>query len=61
MKMPRDIIDIIFAQGVKEAPNEACGYLAGRDETVAKMIPLTNADHSPEHFSLDPREQFAVV
>ncbi len=61
MKIPKDIVDVIFAQGEKETPNEACGYLAGRDGVVAKAIPLTNADHSPDHFSLDPREQFAII
>jgi [CysO sulfur-carrier protein]-S-L-cysteine hydrolase len=61
MKIPRDVVDIVFVQGEKEAPNEACGYLAGRGGAVVKAIPLTNADHSPDHFSLDPREQFAIV
>ncbi len=61
MKIPKDIVEKIFAQGQREAPNEACGYLAGDDGRVVKTIPLTNADHSPEHFSLDPKEQFAAV
>jgi sulfite reductase (ferredoxin) len=61
MKIPRDIVEKIFAQGHREAPNEACGYLAGQDGRVVKAIPLTNVDHSPEHFSLDPKEQFAAV
>jgi proteasome lid subunit RPN8/RPN11 len=61
MKMPREIIEKIFAQGLREAPNEACGYLASTGGTVVKAIALTNVDHSPEHFSLDPQEQFAAV
>ncbi len=61
MKIPREVVKHIFDQGQREAPNEACGYLAGHDGTAMKAVALTNVDHSPEHFSLDPQEQFAVV
>jgi sulfite reductase (ferredoxin) len=61
MKISKEIVETIFAQGRREAPNEACGYLAGTGDTVVKALALTNADHSPEHFSLDPKEQFAAV
>ncbi len=46
-------------------PNEACGLVAGRAEgetkTIEKAYLLTNVDESREHFSMDPREQFAAV
>ncbi|WP_295632452.1 M67 family metallopeptidase [uncultured Mitsuokella sp.] len=51
----------------QEAPNEDCGLLAGRidaekgEKFVERVFFLTNLDHSPEHFSLDPKEQFAAV
>lgn len=61
MKIPNEIIERIFAQGQREAPNEACGYLIGTAGEVKKAIPMTNVDGSPEHFSLDPREQFAAL
>ncbi len=61
MKIPRDIIDAILVQGERESPNEACGYLAGTAGEVKMAIPMTNMDRSPEHFSLDPREQFAAL
>ena len=45
--------------------NEACGLVAGTVEgdikTIEKVYFLTNVDQSPEHFSLDPREQLAAV
>lgn len=47
------------------APIEDCGLLGGRSEgdvkIVEKVFYLTNMDHSEEHFSLDPREQFAAI
>jgi len=46
-------------------PNEACGLLAGiadgNIKTVQKVYFLTNIDGSPEHFSMDPKEQFAAL
>lgn len=49
----------------KAVPNEACGLLGGIVENdrkyVKKVYLLTNMDNSPEHFSMDPKEQFAAV
>ncbi len=47
-------------------PEEACGLIGGTvtadgDKNVEAVFPLTNADHSPEHFSMDPREQVAAI
>nr|AGS53579.1 Mov34/MPN/PAD-1 [uncultured bacterium contig00070] len=46
-------------------PNEACGLIAGRDEGDARIVEkvylLSNPDKSPEHFSIDPKEQLAAV
>ena len=52
----------ILAQARKDAPVESCGYLLGPDkETATENFPMTNIDHSEEHFSFDPQEQFAAV
>ena len=46
-------------------PNESCGLLSGIIEGNKKIIKkvyfLTNIDASPEHFSMEPKEQFAAV
>ena len=55
------IIKSIFEQGRREAPLEACGYLAGRESRAERQYPMQNVDRSREHFSLDPKEQFAVI
>ena len=57
----RDVLNQIIAHAKGELPNEACGYLAGSDGAVTLGYPLTNVDHSPEHFSFDPAEQFKTV
>jgi len=56
-----DILD----HSKKTYPNESCGLLGGiiENETryVKKVYMLTNMDNSPEHFSMDPGEQFGAV
>lgn len=61
IKIPQSIFHTIKAQARAEAPNEACGYLAGVDGEVQEIIPMKNADESPEHFSFNPEEQFAAL
>lgn len=57
--------EAIVAHARSGLPNEACGLVAGTVEgdikTIEKVYFLTNVDQSPEHFSLDPREQLAAV
>ncbi|MDR2120469.1 MAG: M67 family metallopeptidase [Tannerella sp.] len=61
IRIPQHIIDAICRQAHDELPNEACGLLTGRGDTVMRRYALTNVDRSPEHFSFDPREQFRVL
>lgn len=55
----------IIAHGKEGVPNEACGLIAGTEaggiKTIQKVYLLTNIDQSPEHFSMDPKEQLAAV
>ena len=61
MTIEREVFEKIVAQAREELPNESCGYLLGIDETVTENYRMTNADHSSEHFSFIPQEQFAAV
>ena len=42
----------------REYPNEACGLLAGKDGRVEEVYQMTNAEHSPVTYRLDPEEQY---
>ncbi len=55
------VIDELIAHAQKEAPMEACGFLAEREGVVCLSLPLSNIDASPVHFSFDPQEQFAAL
>ncbi len=60
IRIPKTIHDQILAHAKAEAPLECCGLLAGRNGTVERIYPMTNADHSPVRYRIDPKEQFAV-
>lgn len=57
--------NIIVSHARAGLPCEACGLIAGTVEgeikTVKKVYPLENPDHSPEHFSIAPKEQLAAI
>ena len=65
MKITQEIIDELIRQARQDAPDETCGYLLGikgpDGETVTENYPMENIDHSPEHFSFAPKEQFTAL
>lgn len=61
MKIKKHIVEAVIEQARKELPDESCGYLLGKEEVVTYHYPMINTDHSPEHFSFDPQEQFAAI
>jgi len=61
ISIKQSVIDQIVVHARHDLPNEACGYLAGNEGVATHSYQLTNIDHSPEHFSFDPAEQFQTV
>ena len=61
MIIPQNIIDELIAQAEKDAPDESCGYLLGIGDEVTENYWMENIDHSPEHFSFAPKDQFAAL
>ena len=59
--IPEEILEAVIAHAQEGFPLEVCGILGGKGATVASHYPMTNSDASNEHFSLEPREQFAVM
>lgn len=65
IKLSKDNYLKILEHAQRNLPEEACGLIAGEITPQGKIIRevylLTNIDHSNEHFSMDPKEQFAAV
>lgn len=61
LEIPAKIYNEIVEQAHAEAPIEACGILAGCDGKAEKLYKMTNTDKSTDHFTMAPKEQFAVV
>ena len=61
MHISKEIIDELIAQAQKDAPDESCGYLLGTGDEVTENYWMENIDHSSEHFSFAPKDQFAAL
>lgn len=61
MNIPQNVIEELIEQARKDAPNETCGYLLGKNGDVTENYWMENIDHSPEHFSFAPKDQFAAL
>lgn len=42
-------------------PEEACGFLAGRDGAVSAVLPITNRLHSQVRYEMDPGQQLKAM
>jgi len=61
--VPAGVVAEIVKLARSGSPIEQCGLLVGRpaDHAITSTIAMTNADASEDHYSMDPKEQFAVV
>lgn len=44
----------------RHLPAEACGLLAGTEDQVINIYPVTNILHSPVRYRMDPQEQLSA-
>lgn len=59
--IPRPIYDSMVQYCLDGRPNEACGFLGGRDGRVERIYPLTNAAASPVFYKPDDRQMLAAL
>jgi proteasome lid subunit RPN8/RPN11 len=50
----------IIAHAREEAPLEACGILAGKEDRVVKVYRARNADRSRVSYRLEPEDQYRI-
>ncbi len=61
LTLPRDYVEQIVAHARREAPNECCGVVAGKDGAAVKLWQATNAEHSPYRYSIEGKELLQIM
>ena len=61
MVIPARYIEVMIDHARREFPNEACGLLATQDGMVQEVYPIPNADASPVHYRMEPKEQLRAT
>lgn len=66
IRITLEAYESILEQAKADTPIESCGYVLGEEDAdgnlkVTHNYALENVDHAEEHFSMDPREQFAAI
>ena len=56
INIKQELIEMMVNHVDRWFPEEACGILAGRNETVKAVRPVTNQAHSPVRFYMEPVE-----
>jgi [CysO sulfur-carrier protein]-S-L-cysteine hydrolase len=59
--IPTNILDEMRTDVLQRMPEEACGLLAGRGQTIETGWRITNVWHSPTQFQMDAREQVRAM
>jgi proteasome lid subunit RPN8/RPN11 len=54
-------IEAVLKHCGRAYPDEACGILAGKENRVAHVFPMTNAKPGPYSYEMDPEEQISVM
>jgi [CysO sulfur-carrier protein]-S-L-cysteine hydrolase len=62
LSLDRAIRDAIVAHARRDHPDEACGVVAGPEDSdrAARFIPMTNAERSPTFYIFDSAELLAL-
>ncbi len=60
LRIPRSIVEAMLDHARREALQECCGLLAGKDGLVTHHYPATNADASPTTYSIDSRQLLQI-
>ena len=58
----RDLVDAMVAHARRDHPDEACGVLAGPEESdrPERIVEMTNAERSPTFYRFDSMEQLRL-
>ena len=61
LELEKRYVDEIVAHALEDDPNECCGLLAGPGNSVQKLYRMTNTEHSPYRYNMDPKELLETI
>ncbi len=61
LQLKREYVEAMVAQAKREAPNECCGMLGGKNGRALQIYPSRNAEASPTRYSVDSGDLMAAV
>lgn len=61
LELPKDLYRQMIEHCMSGLPNEACGFLAGRDGVAERIYPLTNAAASPVYYRPADKEMLRAM
>ena len=61
LKMQSSHLQTMQHHVAEQAPLEACGLLAGKQDSVEAVLKVRNAAQSPVRFRMDPQEQYNAL
>ena len=57
IQIPESVYQEMIDHAKKSYPQEACGFVAGKDGLASYFIPMENIDRSSVTYSMNPKEQ----
>lgn len=60
IEVAKRFVDEMIAHAREDDPDECCGALLGENDTVVALRRVTNTEHSPYRYNMDPQEFFKV-
>ncbi len=62
IELPKGLLEAAISHAKDGAPEEVCGWLAGKGKRVQKIYPVPNAAEDPgSRFSMKPEAQLATM
>ncbi len=61
LRIDREQVNRVIAHCQREAPYEACGFLAGGRERVSQVYPVKNIEPTPVSYMMEPNEQLKAL
>jgi len=61
LQLPKAFADEIIAHAREQEPDECCGLLAGKNGLAEKLYRITNSEHSPTRYFMEPQELYDAL